>query len=299
MSKQTRPTDSPGARLRLAIQQEQPLQVAGVIHAYAALQAEQSGFQALYLSGAGVANASYGMPDLGITNLNDVLIDVRRITRATSCPLLVDADTGWGGLFNIQRTVRELEAAGAAGLHIEDQVSAKRCGHRPNKTVVSTEEMCDRIKSAVDARSDSAFVIMARCDALAIEGFDAALLRMQAYVAAGADAIFAEAITQLADYQRITAALAVPVLANMTEFGMTPLYTLDELRSAGVAMALYPLSAFRAMNAAALQVFQSIRQQGTQQDVVGLMQTREDLYKTINYYSYEQKIDALFGKEGK
>jgi methylisocitrate lyase len=297
MSTTSLSTASPGARLRLAIQRELPLQVVGVIHAYAALQAEQSGFQALYLSGAGVANAAYGLPDLGITNLNDVLIEVRRITQATNCPLLVDADTGWGNIFNIQRTVRELEDAGAAGLHLEDQVAAKRCGHRPHKQVVSTDEMCDRIKSAVDARTDASFFIMARCDALANEGLDAALARMQAYVAAGADAIFAEAVTELSDYQTITSSLSVPVLANMTEFGMTPLYTVEELRAVGIKMVLYPLSAFRAMNAAALQVYQTIREQGTQKNVVDLMQTREALYQTIHYHSYEQKIDELLGQE--
>ncbi len=288
---------SAGKRLRQALEAEKPLQVVGVINAYAALLAERAGFRALYLSGGGVAAASLGVPDLGITALEDVLIDTRRITDATSLPLLVDADTGFGSAFNIARTVRSLIKAGAAGMHIEDQVQAKRCGHRPGKQLVSPDEMVDRIKAAVDARTDESFVIMARTDALASEGLNAALARASRYVQAGADMIFAEAVTDLSQYAAFVQTCGVPVLANLTEFGKTPLYTLDDLRSVGVSLALYPLSAFRAMAAAALEVYRTIRTEGTQGRVVPLMQTRADLYEVLNYYAYEQKLDELFGKE--
>ncbi|BBH22232.1 2-methylisocitrate lyase [Paenibacillus baekrokdamisoli] len=285
---------SPGELLRDALVQEQPLQLAGVIHAYAALMAQTVGFRALYLSGAGVANASFGLPDLGITTQNDVIEEVNRICGAVQLPLLVDADTGFGSAFNIARTVRELTRAGAAGMHIEDQVAAKRCGHRPNKAIVSTREMVDRIRSSVDARSDAAFVIMARTDALASEGMEATIERAGAYVEAGADMIFLEAATTLDQYRTFTSAVDVPVLANMTEFGNTPLFTTSELLEAGVRLALYPLSAFRAMNAAALQVYRAIRGEGTQAAVLNLMQTREELYRFLNYYEYERKLDQLF-----
>ena len=274
---------TPGARLRAAIKAERPLQVVGTVNAYCALLAERAGYRAIYLSGAGVANASFGLPDLGITSLNDVCEDVRRVTQATELPLLVDADTGWGGAFMIARTIRELTRAGAAGCHLEDQVQAKRCGHRPGKELVGAPEMCDRIKAAVDARPDSQFVVMARTDAHAGEGLPAAIVRAQAYAAAGADMIFAEALHTLADYKKFTAAVNVPVLANLTEFGQTPYFTLDELRTAGIAMALYPLSASRAGAAASLEVYSAIRQGGTQQNVVGKMQTRADLYATLGY----------------
>lgn len=293
MSQQT----SPGARLRAAVEAERPLQVVGAINAYSALLAERCGFRALYLSGAGVANASFGLPDLGLTTLNDVCEDVRRITGATDLPLLVDADTGWGQAFMIGRTVRELGRAGAAGLHLEDQVQAKRCGHRPGKALVSTQEMCDRIKAAVDGRRDDAFVIMARTDAHASEGAQAALERARAYVAAGADMIFAEALHTLEEYRAFTGALDVPVLANITEFGRTPLLSVAELRAAGVGLVLYPLSAFRAMSAAALAVYGAIREQGTQKDVLGRMQTRDELYEVLGYHEYERKLDELFAKE--
>ena len=286
--------NSAGGRLRVAVQAEQPLQVVGAINAYAALLAQRSGFRALYLSGAGVANASFGLPDLGLTSLNDVCEDVRRISGATSLPLLVDADTGWGAALMIARTVRELTRAGAAGMHIEDQVQAKRCGHRPGKALVSAAEMCDRVKAAVDARTDAQFVVMARTDAYANEGLDAALERAVTYVDAGADMIFAEAMHSLDDYRRFTATLSVPVLANITEFGKTPLFTVDELRSAGVALALYPLSAFRAMNKAALNVYQTLRKEGTQKNVVATMQTRDELYEYLDYHAYEGKLDELF-----
>ncbi len=289
-------SDSAGGRLRAAVHAEQPLQVVGAINAYAALLAQRSGFRALYLSGAGVANASFGLPDLGLTSLNDVCEDVRRITGATPLPLLVDADTGWGAALMIARTVRELTRAGAAGMHIEDQVQAKRCGHRPGKALVSAGEMSDRVKAAVDARTDPQFVIMARTDAYANEGLNAALERAVAYVEAGADMIFAEAMHTLDDYRRFTAALSVPVLANITEFGKTPLFSRDELGETGVGLILYPLSAFRAMNAAALNVYQHIRADGTQQAVVDGMQTRVDLYDVLDYHAYEQKLDALFAK---
>lgn len=288
---------TPGARFRAALEQEQPLQIMGAINAYSAMMAEQSSYRALYLSGAGVANASYGLPDLGMTSLNDVLIDVRRITGATDLPLLVDADTGWGNAFNISRMVKEMIRAGAAGIHIEDQVQAKRCGHRPGKAIVTQTEMVDRIKAAVDARSDD-FVIMARTDALAVEGMSAAIDRALACVEAGADMIFPEAVNDLAQYNEFTTAVNVPVLANITEFGTTPLFTTEQLASAGVAMVLYPLSAFRAMNAAALNVYQVIRQQGTQQAAIDSMQSRADLYEFLGYHDYEQKLDQLF-TEGK
>jgi methylisocitrate lyase len=285
---------SAGQRLRDAISAERPLQVVGTINAYSALLARRVGYRAIYLSGGGVANASYGLPDLGITSLNDVLEDVRRITSAVSTPLLVDIDTGWGGAFNIARTIKEMIRAGAAAAHIEDQVAQKRCGHRPNKAIVSTSEMTDRIKAAVDAKSDPAFVLMARTDALAIDGLAAVIDRAAAFVEAGADAIFAEAMTDLDMYAQVVQAVEVPVLANITEFGATPLYTTEQLASVGIAMALYPLSAFRAMSQAALHVYQAIRRDGSQQNVVDTMQTRMDLYDFLGYHDYERKLDALF-----
>lgn len=288
---------SPGERFRAALAAEKPLQIAGVIHAYAALLAKRAGFQALYLSGGGVAAASLGLPDLGITNLEDVLIDTRRITDATDLPLLVDADTGFGGAFNIARTVRSLAKAGAAGLHIEDQVQAKRCGHRPGKALVSKEEMVDRIRAAVDARSDPAFVIMARTDALAVEGLQPTLARAAAYVEAGADMLFAEAVTDPADYAAFARAAGVPLLANMTEFGRTPLVTTAALAESGVDMVLYPLSAFRAMSAAAQDVYETIRKEGTQAGVIDKMQTRNELYEVLGYHAYERKLDELFARE--
>jgi len=282
-----------GARLRRAVEEERPLQVVGAINAYHARMAERTGYRALYVSGGGVAAGSLGLPDLGISSLEDVLIDVRRITYVTELPVLVDADTGWGGAFNIARTVRELIRAGAAGCHIEDQVAAKRCGHRPGKAVVSQAEMVDRVKAAVDARRDD-FVIMARTDALAVEGMDAAIERAMACVEAGADMIFPEAMTELDQYRRFIEAVKVPVLANITEFGATPLFTIDQLRKAGVSLALYPLSAFRAMNQAALNVYQALRRDGTQAGVVDTMQTRMELYDYLDYHAYEQKLDELF-----
>lgn len=288
--------DSAGERLRAALRTEQPLQLPGTINAYAALLAESAGFRAIYLSGAGVANASYGVPDLAITSLDDVLTDIRRITGVTNLPLLVDADTGFGGAFNIVRTVREFIKAGAAGLHIEDQVAEKRCGHRPGKAIVSIEEMQDRIRVAVDAKTDPAFLVMARTDALAVEGFDAVIERTRAFEEAGADAIFAEAMTDIGQYSKVVSSVEIPVLANLTEFGMTPLFTLDELREQGIAMALYPLSAFRAMNQAALKVYEQLRSRGTQRDVLNLMQTREELYEVLRYHDYEQKLDAVLEK---
>ncbi len=288
---------SAGERLWLALESERPLQVVGTVNAYSALLAEKAGFRAIYLSGAGVANASYGVPDLAITNLNDVCEDVRRITGATGMPLLVDADTGFGAAFMVARTVRELTRSGAAGMHIEDQVQVKRCGHRPGKTLVSQEEMADRIRAAVDAREDDRFVIMARTDAHAVEGQSAALDRAQTYREAGADMIFAEALTTLDEYREFTATVEVPVLANITEFGKTPLFTLEELKSAGVTLALYPLSAFRAMSAAAVNVYHTLRKEGTQKNVVGLMQTRAELYDTLGYEEYEKKLDELFKQE--
>lgn len=284
---------TPGAKLRLAVRQERPLQVVGAVSAYHAMMAERTGYRALYVSGGGVAAGSLGVPDLGISSLEDVLVDVRRITYATDLPVLVDADTGWGGAFNIARTVRELTRAGAAGCHIEDQVAAKRCGHRPNKAVVPKTEMVDRIKAAVDARSDD-FVIMARTDALAVEGMDAAIERAVACAEAGADMIFPEAMTELAQYEQFIKAVDVPVLANITEFGATPLFTTDELGGVGVSLVLYPLSAFRAMNKAALDVYQTLRREGTQANVVDTMQTRMELYDYLNYHGFEQKLDELF-----
>ena len=285
---------SAGGRFRAALEAENPLQIVGAINAYAAIMAERVGFSAIYLSGGGVAAASYGLPDLGITSMDDVLADVRRISAASSLPLLVDVDTGWGGAFNIARTIREMGKAGAAAVHIEDQVAAKRCGHRPNKEIVSTEEMCDRLKAAADAKLDADFVVMARTDALAVEGLDAVVERVARFEAAGADAIFAEAMTDLAMYQRVTEAVSIPVLANLTEFGQTPLYGLDELKSVGVRMALYPLSAFRAMSLAALNVYGAIRRDGTQKAVLESMQTRADLYDFLGYHDYEDQLDRLF-----
>ena len=285
---------TPGTLFRQALEEEKPLQIVGAINAYAALLAADVGYRALYLSGAGVANASHGLPDLGMTSLHDVLEDVRRLTAATPLPLLVDIDTGWGGAFNIARTVREMIRAGAAAVHIEDQVAAKRCGHRPNKSIVAADEMCDRIKAAVDAKTDAAFVVMARTDALQVEGFDAVLDRVARFEAAGADAIFAEAMTDLDMYARIVAAVRIPVLANLTEFGKTPLYTKEALAEVGVAMALYPLSAFRAMSNAALNVYRAIRAHGTQAGVLEVMQTRDELYDVLGYRGYEDKLDALF-----
>ena len=285
---------SAGQKLSAALAAEHPLQVAGTINAYSALLAQQAGFKALYLSGAGVANASFGLPDLGLTSLNDVCEDARRICGATDLPLLVDADTGWGGAFNIARTVRELARAGVAGLHIEDQVQAKRCGHRPGKALVSSAEMCDRLKAAVDARPAGGLQIMARTDAHAVEGQQAAIERAQAYVAAGADLIFAEALTTLVEYRQFTAAVSVPVLANITEFGRTPLFTVAELGAAGVRLVLYPLSAFRAMSLAAQQVYSTIRREGTQAAVLAQMQTRQQLYDVLGYEAYEHKLDQLF-----
>jgi methylisocitrate lyase len=288
---------SPGTKFRKAIEAERPLQVIGAICAYHALLARRTGYKALYLSGGGVAAGSLGMPDLGISNLDDVLIDVRRITDVCDLPLLVDCDTGFGAsAFNVGRTVRSLIKAGAAATHIEDQVGAKRCGHRPGKELVSAEEMCDRLKAAADARTDEAFVLMARTDAVAGEGIDAALARAVKYVEAGADMIFAEAVTELAQYRSFVDTLKVPVLANITEFGQTPLFTLDELRSAGIAVALYPLSAFRAMNKAALAVYEAVRRDGTQKAVLDTMQTRDQLYDFLDYHAYERKLDELFAK---
>ncbi|CUA97817.1 methylisocitrate lyase [Thiomonas bhubaneswarensis] len=284
-----------GARLRLALTQESPLQIVGAINANHALLAQRAGFRAIYLSGGGVAAGSLGMPDLGINTLDDVLTDVRRITDVCDLPLLVDVDTGFGpSAFNIARTVKSLIKFGAAGLHIEDQVGAKRCGHRPGKEIVSSDEMVDRIKAAVDARTDPDFYLIARTDAIAVEGLDAAIARARACAEAGADAIFAEAALDLDTYRQFGAAVGVPLLANITEFGATPLFTVDELRSAGVAMALYPLSAFRAMNKAAQTVYETLRREGTQKAVVPLMQTRAELYESIGYHAYEQRLDAIF-----
>ena len=277
-----------------AVKQEQPLQVIGAINAYTARMAQATGFRALYLSGGGVAANSLGMPDLGISTMEDVLVDVRRITDVTTLPLLVDIDTGWGSAFNIARTIRSMEKAGAAAVHIEDQVGAKRCGHRPGKELVATGEMVDRIKAAVDARTDTEFVIMARTDALAGEGLPAALDRSAAYVAAGADMIFAEAVTELSMYTRFKERVKVPILANITEFGQTPLYTAQELAAAGVDVVLYCCAAYRAMNAAALKVYHAIRTEGTQSNVLNLMQTRAELYEFLGYQAYEQKLDELF-----
>ncbi|MDP4599240.1 MAG: methylisocitrate lyase [Pseudomonadales bacterium] len=288
---------SAGQKFRQAILAERPLQVVGTINAYTAIMAEASGYKAIYLSGAGVANASYGLPDLGMTSLDNVLEDVRRITSASSLPMLVDIDTGWGGAFNIARSVKEMIKAGAAGVHIEDQVAQKRCGHRPNKEIVSRTEMADRIKAAVDAKTDDDFVIMARTDALAVVGLEEVILRAKICEEAGADAIFAEAMTSLDMYQQVVDAVNVPVLANITEFGATPCFTTAELATAGIKMALYPLSAFRAMNAAALNVYRTLRQDGTQASVIDTMQTRAELYEFLGYHEYENKLDELFSQE--
>ena len=285
---------SAGQLFRAALAAERPLQIAGTINAYTALLAEKAGFRAIYLSGAGVANASFGLPDLAMTTLGDVCEDVRRISYATELPLLVDADTGWGGAFMIGRTVREMTRAGAAGCHLEDQVGIKRCGHRPGKALVEAAEMVDRIRAAADARTDDGFVIMARTDAHAVEGQQAALDRAAAYVEAGADMIFAEALTTLDEYRQFTAAIEVPVLANLTEFGKTPMFTTAELAAAGIRMALYPLSAFRAMSKAAENVYRVLRADGTQKNIVGAMQTREELYEVLGYHDYEDRLDALF-----
>lgn len=277
--------------LRKLLTQECPLQIVGTINAYTALLAKRAGFRAIYLSGAGVANASYGLPDLGITNLTDVLIDVNRITDACDLPLLVDIDTGWGAEFSIARTIKSMIKAGAAGVHLEDQVSSKRCGHRPKKEIVDTQEMCDRIKAAIDAKYDPNFVLMARTDALAIEGLEKTIERIHRYIDAGAEMIFFEGATDLAQYQAVTQVCNVPVLANITEFGVTPLYTKEELQQAGIQLILYPLSAFRAMSAAAIQVYETIRSQGSQKSIISEMQTREQLYEVLNYHQHEQKLD--------
>jgi methylisocitrate lyase len=289
---------SAGARFRAALDAEHPLQIVGAINAYTALLAERAGYRAIYLSGAGVANASFGLPDLAMTTLNDVCEDIRRIASATDLPLLVDADTGWGSALMIGRTIREMTRAGAAGCHLEDQVAVKRCGHRPGKALVEPEEMCDRLKAAVDGRSDDDFVIMARTDAHAVEGQQAALDRAAAYVEAGADMIFAEALTTLDEYRQFTDTIAVPVLANLTEFGKTPLFTTGELAGVGVRMALYPLTAFRAMSKAALDVYTELREKGTQADAIDRMQTRMELYDVLGYQAYEDKLDELFKEQG-
>ena len=290
---------SPGKKFRQAISSNQPLQVVGTINPYCAMMAEQLGHQAIYLSGGGVANASYGLPDLGMTSLNDVIADVQRITAASNLPLLVDIDTGWGGAFNIAKTIRDMEKAGAAAVHIEDQVAQKRCGHRPNKEIVSTQEMADRIKAAVDARTDNDFFIMARTDAFAQEGLESAILRAQAYAEAGADGIFAEAIKTEAHYRAFSNALNVPILANITEFGETELWNKKQLGEWGCAMVLYPLSAFRAMNKAAELVYKTLLSDGDQKAVVDTMQTRMELYDYLGYHDYEQKLDALFAGDKK
>lgn len=287
-----------GGRFRLALREEQPLQIIGTVNAYAAMMAKRTGYRAIYLSGAGVANYSYGLPDLGITSLDNVLIDVSRITSQVETPLLVDIDTGWGGAFNIARTVKQMIAAGAAAVHLEDQVSQKRCGHRPGKEIVSTDEMVDRVKAAVDAKTDPDFVLMARTDALQVEGLQGVIDRACAFVEAGADAIFAEAMTDITMYRKVCDAVKVPVLANITEFGTTPYYTKDELAAQGIAMVLYPLSPTRAMQKAALAVMEAIRREGTQKSVIDLMQTRAELYDFLDYHAYENKLDALF-KKGK
>ena len=291
--------NTPGQLFRAAIAKEKPLQIIGAINAYHAKLAESSGFNAIYLSGGGVAAGSLGVPDLGITTLEDILIDIRRITDASSLPLLVDIDTGFGGAFNIARTIKSVEKAGAAAVHLEDQIQAKRCGHRPNKAIVSLEEMTDRVKSAVDAKKDSNFCIMARTDALAVEGLNSALDRAHACVEAGADMIFPEAINDLETYKIFTDQLNVPVLANITEFGATPLFTTEELRDVGISIVLYPLSPFRAMNKAALNVYRGIREEGTQKNLIGQMQTREELYDFLDYHHYEQKLDQLFQNDKK
>jgi methylisocitrate lyase len=290
---------SAGARFRAAVKEEKPLQVVGVINAYAARLAEHAGFKALYVSGGGVAASSLGVPDLGISTMDDVLTDVRRITDNTDLPVLVDIDTGWGSAFNISRTVKSMIKFGAGAVHIEDQVLAKRCGHRPGKAIVPKEEMVDRIKAAVDGRTDPEFVIMARTDAIAVEGIDAAIERAMACVAAGADMIFPEAVKDLATYRKFAQAVKVPVLANITEFGSTPLFTVDELKGADVSLVLYPLSAFRAMSKAALSVYGAIRTEGTQKNVIDSMQTRAELYEHLGYHAFEQKLDAIFSREDK
>jgi methylisocitrate lyase len=290
-------TDSAGTRLRQALAIERPLQIIGTINAYCALLAEEAGFKAIYLSGAGVANASFGLPDLGMTNLNDVCEDIRRITSVTDLPLLVDADTGFGNFLGITRCVQEMTRAGAAGCHIEDQVQSKRCGHRPNKAIVSKAEMVDRIKAAADARFDRSFVIMARTDAIAVEGLDAAIERAMACVEAGADMVFPEAVTDLSQYKAFANALGVPILANITEFGKTELYSTQQLKEASVSLALYPLSAFRAMSQAALKVYKCIRENGTQSAMLPIMQTREDLYEILDYKAYEAQVDTLLAEE--
>ena len=289
---------SAGARFRAALDAEQPLQIVGAINAYTAMLAERAGFRAIYLSGAGVANASFGLPDLAMTTLNDVCEDIRRISAATDLPLLVDADTGWGSAFMIGRTIREMTRAGAAGCHLEDQVAVKRCGHRPGKALVAPAEMCDRLKAAADGRSDDNFVIMARTDAHAVEGQQRALDRAAAYVEAGADMIFAEALTTLDEYRQFTDAINVPVLANLTEFGKTPLFTAEEMASVGIRMTLYPLTAFRAMSKAALDVYTELRENGTQSGAVDRMQTRMELYDVLGYQAYEDKLDELFAEQG-
>lgn len=290
------PIPSAGRRFRDALAEESPLQVVGAITAYAGLLARDAGFRALYLSGGGVAANSLGIPDLGISTMEDVLTDARRVVEATGLPLLVDIDTGWGGAFNIARTIRSFERAGVAAVHIEDQVGQKRCGHRPGKEVVSSGEMCDRVKAAVDARTDADFVIMARTDAAAVEGLDAAAARACAYVEAGADMIFAEAMRSLDDYRRVREAVGVPILANLTEFGATPLFTTEELRSAGVDIALYCCGAYRAMNQAAQSFYRTVRAEGTQRNVVAQMQTRDELYRVLGYHAYERKLDDLFAR---
>jgi len=291
--------NSPGARFRRLVAEQAPLQVVGTINAYSALLAERAGHQAIYLSGAGVANASYGLPDLGITQLSDVVEDAARITSVSDLPLLVDVDTGWGSAFNIARTVREMERAGVAAIHLEDQVAAKRCGHRPNKALVSPEEMADRVRAGVDARHDESFVFMARTDAHASEGMEAAVARANLYVECGADMIFAEALHTLEEFTEFTRQVPVPVLANITEFGRTPLLSVEELGSAGVKLVLYPLSAFRAMSKAALEVYETIGRDGHQKNVVDRMQTREELYEVLGYHDFESKLDQLFSKESK
>ena len=288
---------SAGRRFRDALAIENPLQIVGTINAYSALMAERVGFRAIYLSGGGVANASYGLPDIGMTTLNDVLEDVRRITSRTELPLLVDADTGWGNAFMIAKTIRQMIRAGAAGVHIEDQVQAKRCGHRPNKEIVSTVEMVDRMKAAADAKTDLDFVLIARTDAAAVEGLDGSIERARRYAEAGADMIFAEALTELNQYRKFANAVDVPVLANITEFGKTPLYTIEELKDAGISLVLYPLSAFRAMSAAALNVYETLRREGTQKDAVHTMQTRAELYEFLGYHEYERKLDQLLNAD--
>jgi methylisocitrate lyase len=288
---------SPGEKFHDALALERPLQIVGAINAFSALLAKEAGFRAIYLSGAGVANASFGLPDIGMTTASDVCEDIRRITAAIDLPLLVDADTGWGNAFNIGRSIRELARAGAAGCHLEDQVTAKRCGHRPNKELVSTDEMMDRLKAAVDSRPEQSFVVMARTDAIAKEGLTSAIARSLRYIDAGADMIFAEAVTRLEDYREFVRQIPAPVLANLTEFGQTPLFSLPELREAGLAMTLYPLSAFRAMAAAAERVYQTIRGTGSQAEVVSSMQTRERLYEILDYHRYERKLDELFGSK--